>query len=115
LDVACEVCGESAAIESCSICGRRVCKSHLYREASTGRVLCVICKSAVCSVCGERLSVTYCLSCGKMVCTECSVQLDNVRRVCIECARKGVKPKPAPKNLKGASRLTLKVLRLFAG
>lgn len=111
----CEVCGERPAVTACSLCGRRVCERHAVKESPSGRVVCVLCKSALCEVCGERLSVAYCVSCGRLVCVECSVQIDNVRRICVECARKGVKPRPSPERLKGAARLTLSVLRLLAG
>ncbi len=114
LESLCEVCGEKPAVAECSVCGRRVCSGHSSEDPS-GRVVCVVCKSALCALCRERLSVAYCLSCGRMICMDCSVQLDNVRRICLDCARRGVKPKPRPKLLRGASRLALRVLGLLAG
>ena len=80
---ACEVCGSRAAVASCRLCGRLYCGLH----GSGGR--CVACSSALCSLCGSRLSVGYCPSCGRLVCTECSIQLDPVRRVCRECGSPG--------------------------
>ncbi|GAB6147792.1 hypothetical protein [Stetteria hydrogenophila] len=111
---ACEVCGERPAVASCSVCGRRVCERHLRRDPRSGRPICAVCEQALCMICGERLSVGYCVSCGRLVCVECSVQIDNVRRVCVECYRRGVRPRPSPARLRGAARLALRVVRPVA-
>lgn len=61
-------------------------------------------------VCGERLSVARCDSCRRLVCTECSMQIDPVRRVCKECLASGAWKKRKAKLLRSAARLALRIL-----
>ncbi|MEB3774068.1 MAG: hypothetical protein GSR86_03980 [Desulfurococcales archaeon] len=81
--VVCEVCREYPAKATCRLCGRRVCIAHV-----TGEGLCTICSRSLCQLCGRRLSVTHCMICGRLACSDCLVQVDNVRRICVECARR---------------------------
>lgn len=42
-------------------------------------------------VCGRKPSIGYCISCGRLGCDDCLIQVDNVRRICIDCAKsKGI-------------------------
>ena len=67
----------------CRMCGRHVCIAHM-----TGDGLCTICSKSTCQVCKRRLSLTHCMACGRLACSDCLVQVDNVRRICIECVRR---------------------------
>ena len=86
----CEVCGLRAATRVCRVCGRRVCSGCLRGD------VCLVCAETLCELCGERLSVSTCAVCGRRVCEECSVQLDPVVRVCLECWRAGRRPERRP-------------------
>jgi len=113
----CEICGKPA-VARCRLCGREVCEEHYDR--STG--LCTICLNTRCEICKERLAVGRCIICGRLVCDKCSVQLDNVRRICVHClnnlfngdinlARKIIlKEKRFLKIPEAPRRVTLKVL-----
>lgn len=52
-----------------------------------------MCSEALCSVCNSNLSLARCYSCGRTACVDCLVQLDSVRRVCVECMRSGYESK----------------------
>ncbi len=113
----CEIC-RKPAIATCRLCGRRVCEDHY--DKATG--LCTICLNARCEICRERLALGRCVVCGRFICDRCSVQLDNVRRICIKClndifdgdlglARKAIlKEKRFLKIPEAPRRVTLKVL-----
>lgn len=94
----CEVCGENPAVSECKLCGRRVCENHI----SNG--VCSVCEETLCAICGERLAIGYCISCGRLGCDECLIQVDNVRRICVECAEQGIGSQ--------ASRLDIRMLSL---
>ena len=79
----CEVCLDEAVDKVCEVCGRRVCNEHYI--ASKGR--CVVCDEAVCRLCGLMLSIGYCIVCGREICEDCSVEVDEIRYVCVECAK----------------------------
>ncbi len=80
----CQVCEEARARYSCPKCGRRVCISHY--NISLG--VCSVCSEALCSFCKANLAISRCMLCGKLGCNECLIQVDNVRRVCIQCIDK---------------------------
>ncbi|MCE4618990.1 MAG: hypothetical protein F7C37_06070 [Desulfurococcales archaeon] len=81
----CEICGENPATQECTVCGRYVCNKHI----SNG--ICSICKETLCMICGRKPSIGYCISCGRLGCDDCLIQVDNVRRICIDCAKsKGI-------------------------
>ncbi len=101
----CDFCGSPAA-GSCSLCTRAYCSRH----GAGG--LCAACRDGLCGVCGFRLSLGYCQACGRLVCTSCSLQADNVRRLCLDCAGRGLRPVPDPAGLRGASRLALQIVSL---
>lgn len=65
----------------CPGCGREVCVEHQVNG------LCLVCSQTQCAICGEKPAIGYCVLCGRLGCDECLVQIDNVRRVCIECIR----------------------------
>ena len=76
----CEICEIRLATHTCKLCGRRVCGLHI-----TERGICEICSSAICSICNSRLSLRSCVLCGRLICNDCSIQIDEVRYVCIYC------------------------------
>lgn len=80
---ACEICGEKPAVATCRICGRHVCSGHISEDG-----VCSVCMETLCSICGRRLSIGYCVICGRIGCDQCLIQVDNVRRVCVDCPRK---------------------------
>ena len=88
-EVKCEVCLEEDASRACSMCGRLVCSNH-YVE-SKGR--CVVCDEAICRLCGSALSIGYCIFCGREICEDCSVEVDEIRYACVECAK--TRPNPS--------------------
>jgi len=77
----CEICGAPAS-HVCPICGRVVCDKHWAGDK------CVICAETICALCGKRLAIAACAICGRPVCEECSIQVNPVVRVCVECAEK---------------------------
>ena len=80
--VKCEICEEQYAVEKCSLCGRWVCRRHI----SNG--ICAICKSALCELCNKNLSIGYCKICGRLVCEDCTVKINSIEYVCVECYRR---------------------------
>lgn len=60
-------------------------------------------------MCRERLSIARCATCRRLVCVECSVQIDPVRRMCVECVKLGAKPLMGPPP-RGAAYLALRVV-----
>ena len=112
----CHICNEYPAKGRCSKCGRPVCSRH-----AAGNGLCIICNEALCRICRSELSITHCISCGRLGCHKCLIQLDNVRRVCIECVRRGniievleERRKGIWKYASGARRLTENIIQLRA-
>jgi hypothetical protein len=112
----CEICGRRA-VARCKICGRLVCEEHYDKK----RGICVICAQSLCEICGKRLAVGRCVFCKRLVCDKCSVQLDNVRRICVEClykrfngdlnlARRAIREKSYYKIPKGPRLVTIKIL-----
>lgn len=79
--ILCELCERRIAKYKCKICGRQVCEIHIR----AGEGICEVCASALCSICKSALSVRSCISCGRIICLQCSVQIDEVRYVCINC------------------------------
>lgn len=79
--VLCELCEQRVAKYRCKICGRQVCEIHMRIEEG----ICEVCASALCNICRSALSVRSCISCGRIICLQCSVQIDEVRYVCINC------------------------------
>ena len=47
-----------------------------------------------------------CVSCGALACKECLVELDNVRRICVTCASKGVSPTYRAPTIKRIARVS---------
>ncbi len=82
-EIRCEICGEKA-VARCKLCGRYVCERHYDR--STG--LCSICLRSRCEICNQRLALSRCIICGRLICDKCSIQLDSVRRICLDCLNK---------------------------
>jgi len=78
----CEICGLKPASNKCKICGRNVCRDHIKDD------ICTICRETLCTICNKRPSIGYCSICGRLACDECLVQIDNVRRICVECLAK---------------------------
>jgi len=79
--VLCELCECKVAEYRCNICNRWVCKDHIRIEEG----ICEVCASALCSICKSSLSVRSCILCGRIICFSCSVQIDEVRYMCMYC------------------------------
>ncbi|RLG74909.1 MAG: hypothetical protein DRO23_05370 [Thermoprotei archaeon] len=77
----CEICEENYAEYVCKICKRNVCLDHF--NLSNG--ICVVCNESLCELCREYLATETCIYCGKIICERCSVQLDTIRYVCLNC------------------------------
>jgi hypothetical protein len=80
----CEICGKREAKHKCPLCGRLVCDEDW--DESKG--VCILCSSTLCQVCGKRLAIASCAACGRLVCDECSIQINPVVRLCIDCYRR---------------------------
>ncbi|MGC8566543.1 MAG: hypothetical protein ACP5I6_04650 [Caldisphaera sp.] len=108
----CEICDEKEAKYECKICKRKVCEDDYNKNKG----ICKICSSLLCEICHERLSITFCPICGRLICDKDSVQIDNVRRVCIDCYNKYFKgklfyPNNSSKYINGAIRLAKRVIK----
>uniref|UniRef100_A0A7J3QG37 Kazal-like domain-containing protein n=1 Tax=Ignisphaera aggregans TaxID=334771 RepID=A0A7J3QG37_9CREN len=77
----CEVCGESLSVVRCPICNRYVCEKHF--NAYNKR--CAVCEESICDICNDALSISRCNICGRKVCHKCSIEIDEVRRICFYC------------------------------
>ena len=85
MSMICEICGKREAVARCSYCSRNVCDRCVTSAYGHQEQVCRICEQLMCQVCSSRLSVTKCLLCNRLICRYCSVELDEVRRVCSEC------------------------------
>lgn len=77
----CEICGEKNIDYRCNVCRRYVCKKHF----DSTKMRCVLCIDSECDVCRNFLAVSRCYICGRKICSSCSVDIDNVRRICFYC------------------------------
>lgn len=77
----CEICNEMPAVIKCPICNRYVCRKH-FDDISKR---CIVCKESICNICRDNLSITRCNICGRKICHYCSIEIDEVRRICWYC------------------------------
>ncbi|ADM28013.1 hypothetical protein Igag_1207 [Ignisphaera aggregans DSM 17230] len=77
----CEICFEKPAYYRCPLCGRYVCEEHFNRRLNR----CYICIESGCNVCYRNLAIAECQLCGRRICHKCSIELDEVRRICYLC------------------------------
>ncbi len=77
----CEICKDRSARYVCTICNRYVCEEH-YDEKNR---MCTICAETLCDICRGSLSIGRCSNCGRKVCHNCSVEIDEVHRLCYFC------------------------------
>ncbi len=104
----CEICRDVGATATCRTCGRRVCARHYER----GRGLCIVCTASLCAICGKRLSIARCQVCLRLVCAKCSMQVDPVRRVCLDCYRSGRRAGEPPIEVYSMRKLASRIIRL---
>ncbi|MEB3765132.1 MAG: hypothetical protein GSR77_03075 [Desulfurococcales archaeon] len=100
----CEICNQNPATHTCKHCKRKVCTKHYNKQTET----CSICTQALCQICGKKLSIGYCITCGRLGCIDCLKQIDNVRRICIECLV--MNKKPILPRITGPQKITQQIL-----
>lgn len=77
----CEICGYEPSKYVCPLCGRYVCETHYYKKNN----MCIACAEALCDVCRNSLAVGRCINCGRKICHSCSIELDEIHRLCYFC------------------------------
>ena len=78
----CQICGSSARLFRCRMCGRYVCSLEFNEKEG----ICEICEMTLCRKCRVRLSIAVCDSCGVLVCEDCSIKV-GVKYFCKDCYR----------------------------
>ena len=77
----CEICEAKPAKYVCRLCHRYVCEDHFNKRLD----ICVVCTEALCDVCRNNIAIGHCAVCGRKVCHSCSIEIDEVRRICYYC------------------------------